>query len=151
MKKSTVNGMRTSTTRTTMTDRVNRPQRDRHPARSARIIATGISVSGLVSLVSAFNVQALRQTATTTGTSEVIDVAPAPVLAPLGQTNKSKAPSTPLPAKPATIPSSTESSVVPVIEAAASGVQAASNRVVLEVPPTPVAPPAPSATSSGSQ
>ncbi len=134
-----------------MTERAPRPTRDRHPARSARIIATGISVSGLVSLVTAFNVQALRQTAAVAGTPEVVDSTPAPVLAPLSQANTSKAASSPQPAEAAAPRSSNETSVAPVIEAAATPVQPAASRVVLEVPPTPVAPPAPSAVSSGSQ
>lgn len=134
-----------------MTEQANRPPRDRHPARSARIIATGISVSGLVSLVTAFNVQALRQTASANGTPEVVDAVPAPVLAPLDPANATKAPSTPQPAVVAAPRSSIETAVVPVVEVAGSSTQPAPSRVVLEVPATQAPLPAPSAVSSGSQ
>jgi len=131
-----------------MTERAPRPTRDRHPARSARIIATGISVSGLVSLVTAFNVQALRQTATTATTPENVDSMVAPVLAPLANV-VAQAPSTPQPAKVATPVAAN----VPVDTTIAVNVEPtpAPNRVVLEVPVTAPAPPAPSAVSSGSQ
>lgn len=132
-----------------MTEQANRPPRDRHPARSARIIATGISVSGLVSLVTAFNVQALRQTAAAEDTAEVVDTVPATFLAPLDQATTTKAPSTPQSAVAVAPRSSIETVVTPVVDATGTGAQPTPSRVVLEIPATPA--PAPSAVSSGSQ
>lgn len=137
-----------------MTDRQTRIPRDRHPARSARIIATGVSVSSLVSLVTAFNVQALRQNANVANVDSPIEVPPAVALAPLVE-----APSSPEPAQPTAAVVSQPSnggsvaavagSVTPVTEPPPVETSAApsTNRVVLEVPAVA---PAPSAVSSGS-
>ncbi len=76
-----------------------RTMRDKHPARSARVLATGVSVSALASLVSAFTVQAA------TDQNEPSSVAdPDAQIAPLTSSSlPPTAPTLPAPATPAPI------------------------------------------------
>jgi uncharacterized membrane protein YgcG len=73
-----------------------RAVRDKHPARSARVLITGVSVSALASLVSAFTVQAAANSQPSS-----LPVDPDPTIAPLDQVAVPLAPpTTPAPATP---------------------------------------------------
>ena len=73
-----------------------RATRDKHPARSARVLVTGVSVSALASLVSAFTVQAAANSQPSS-----IPTQTDPMIAPLDQsTVPVTPPTTPAPAAP---------------------------------------------------
>lgn len=73
-----------------------RSTRDKHPARSARVLVTGVSVSAMASLVSAFTVQAA-----THQKPSVTPTEPTTLVAPLDQATATVAPPTlPAPATP---------------------------------------------------
>lgn len=76
-----------------------RANRDKHPARTARVLATGVSVSALASLVSAFTVQAAAGHAPG---SASVPVAPDASRADATGTSVT-APTSPAPATPAPI------------------------------------------------
>ncbi|MFM8858240.1 MAG: hypothetical protein ACKOI2_13780 [Actinomycetota bacterium] len=73
-----------------------RAVRDKHPARSARVLVTGVSVSALASLVSAFTVQAAANSQPSSVPTQAD-----PAIAPLDQSTVPVAPpTTPAPATP---------------------------------------------------
>ena len=73
-----------------------RAMRDKHPARSARVLVTGVSVSALASLVSAFTVQAAANSQPSS-----LPAQPDPMIAPLDQAAVPVTPpSAPAPAAP---------------------------------------------------
>lgn len=126
----------------TTSDRTN-SKRDRHPARSARILSTGISVASVLGLTSAYSVAA--QTNTPVSGNELI----APALAG----DAAVAPTQPAPATPAAPASLAARIQSASIAATQSQVAPVANTLTVPAPITiMILPPDPPATrSSGSK
>ena len=95
----------TTTTMTVIMSRANamtidRPRRDKHPARAARILATGIALSATLGLTSAYALTAQAEPAPTDQPEPLLD--PTTAAQPTAQLAPMTAPTAPAPAAPAT-------------------------------------------------